>query len=143
MGGTAAGVRRALALAMLCGAATAAPAAAQDDPAYQAATCAALWTAHARSSLGPGEDPLGFRDEAVRLSGDPEAIDAFIATQTMRLTDLIDAYVELADPQSREFVEGLVRTCEHFAARNPQISGPEGSTDPDAAPRAGVLEPSG
>ena len=113
-------------------------ASAQDDPAYPAATCAALWAAHARSPLGPGEDPLGFRNEAVRLSGDPEAVDAFIATQTMRLTDLIYAYIDLADSQSRELFEALLETCERFAERTPQIATPQ----PPAA-EAPAAEPSG
>lgn len=104
---------------------------AQDDPAYPAATCAALWTAHARSPLGPGADPLGFRDEAVRRSGDAEAVDAFIATQTQRLTDLIYAYVDLADVRSRELFETLLETCDRFAADTPQLATPR---PPDAEP---------
>lgn len=90
---------------------------AQDDPAYPAATCAALWMAHART-LGPGADPSAFRDAAVRLSGDAPAVDAFIATQTLRLVDLIHAYVDLSDQQSRDLFESLMKTCEGFAAEN-------------------------
>lgn len=109
---------------------------AQDDPAYPAATCAALWTAHARTPLGPGADPLTFREEAVRLSGDPEAVDAFIATQTLRLTDLIYAYIDLADHQSRELFEGLLQTCERFAAGTPKAAVPdvEGAETPQGGP---------
>ena len=103
-------------------AATAPAARAQDDPAYPAATCAALWTAHART-IGPGEDPMGFREAAVRLSGDAAAVDTFIATQTLRLIDLIHAYVDLSDSQSRELFEGLMTTCDSFAAETPEIAG--------------------
>ena len=95
------------------------PASAADDPAYPAATCAALWTAHART-LGPGADPMDFRAAAVRLSGDPAAVDAFIATQTLRLIDLIHAYVDLSDPQSRDLFEALLATCERFAVETPE-----------------------
>ena len=107
---------RVAALAACCLAA-ALPSRAQDDPAYPAATCAALWTAHART-LGPGADPLSFRDAAVARSGDASAVDAFIATQTMRLVDLIHAYVDLSDSQSGELFENLLVTCDRFAAEN-------------------------
>ena len=103
----------------LLGAATEAPAQATDDPAYPAATCAALWTAHART-LGPGADPEGFRQAAIRLSGDPVAVDAFIATQTLRLVELILAYVDLSDAQSRDLFERLLATCERFAVEAPE-----------------------
>lgn len=93
------------------------PSQAQDDPAYPAATCAALWMAHART-LGPGADPSAFRDVAVRLSGDVSAVDAFIATQTLRLVDLIHAYVDLSDQASRDLFERLLATCEAFAVEN-------------------------
>jgi hypothetical protein len=111
---------------------------AQQDPAFPAATCAALWTAHARSPLGPGADPLGFREEAVRRSGDVEAVDAFIATETMQLTDLIYAYIELADDQSREVFEGLLDTCDRFARTTPQIAAPQ-----EGATKGSPVEPSG
>lgn len=107
---------------------------AQDDPAYPAATCAALWTAHARSPLGPGADPLGFREEAVRRSGDEEAVDAFIATQTLRLTDLIYAYIELADAQSQELFESLLQTCDRFARTAPGLNDPAGRSAGGAGP---------
>ena len=100
-------------------AAIGAPARAADDPAYPAATCAALWTAHART-LGPGTDPEGFRQAAIRLSGDPVAVDAFIATQTLRLVELILAYVDLSDAQSRDLFQSLLATCERFAAEAPE-----------------------
>lgn len=121
-------------------------AAAQDDPAYPAATCAALWTAHARTPLGPGKDPLGFRDEAVRRSGDAEAVDAFIATQTTRLTDLIYAYIDLSDRESRELFETLIGTCERFEESTPQIAAPRAAA-PEASqpalPETPLDEPSG
>ena len=111
------GPRAALGLAAILLAAG--PVSAADDPAYPAATCAALWAAHART-LGPGADPAGFRAAAVRLSGDPAAVDAFIATQTLRLIDLIHAYVDLSDAQSRDLFERLLLTCERFAAEAPE-----------------------
>lgn len=104
-------------LALVVAASTAFPALAQDDPAYPAATCAALWMAHART-LGPGADPSAFRAAAVRLSGDASAVDAFIATQTLRLLDLIHAYVDLSDEASRDLFESLHATCESFAIKN-------------------------
>ena len=107
---------------------------AQEDPAYPAATCAALWTAHARTPLGPAADPLDYRDEAVRRSGNADAVDAYIATQTLRLTDLIYAYIDLADEHSRELFEGLLRTCERFAAETPEIAAPGRPRDPVADP---------
>ena len=106
---------RAGAAALAIALSAAGPAQAQDDPAYPAATCAALWMAHART-LGPGEDPGAFREAAVRLSGDTTAVDAFIATQTLRLVDLIHAYVDLSDQASRRLFESLLLTCETFAA---------------------------
>lgn len=116
-GPSAQGRRRSVALALALTALAPASGAAQDDPAYPAATCAALWMAHART-LGPGADPAAFRDAAVRLSGDAPAVDAFIATQTLRLVDLIHAYVDLSDQQSRDLFESLMKTCEGFAAEN-------------------------
>lgn len=109
--------RRSAAFAVVLAVAGPAPGLAQDDPAYPAATCAALWMAHVRT-LGPGADPSAFRDAAVRLSGDAPAVDAFIATQTLRLVDLIHAYVDLSDRASRELFESLLLTCERFAAEN-------------------------
>ena len=87
---------------------------AQDDPAYPAATCAALWTAHERT-LGPGEDPRAFRDAAVRLADDPSRVDAFVAEQVPLLEELIYAYVDRGDEQSRDLFERLLATCHRFA----------------------------
>lgn len=128
MGWSAGGAPCALAMELCVATAVAAgvtaspPAWSQDDPAYPAATCAALWTAHARA-LGPGADPLGFREAAVRLSGDAAAVDAFIATQTLRLLDLIQASVDPADTESGALFEGLKAVCDAFAAEAPETGG--------------------
>lgn len=103
---------RALALALL-----ATPAAAEPSlPALRLATCAALWEGYADVLGDDGERALAARFEAaaVRLGG--EEARALVEERRPWMRDLLHAYTEHQDDQSRELFERLVTDCGTLAA---------------------------
>lgn len=117
-------IRPALAALVLAG-----TAAAQPDPLYPAADCAALWSAmagfrarYAIDTAPPGaaqEMALAFRAAAIdRAGGDAAAVDRAIAARRPDLMLLLRSYIIDGDRDSREQFLRRSEICRRFAMEN-------------------------
>lgn len=91
-------------------------------PPYPLSTCAALWEGYADVLGDEGERALAarFRAASARLVGQAET-DALVAERRPWMRDLLTAYVEHGDDQSRELFERLVTGCGRMAADLPAV----------------------
>lgn len=101
------------------------PAAAQTDPLFPEAECAALWAAtaafrahYAIDSAAPGaarQLARDFRRRAIAKSGgDAAAVDRHIREATPPLLGLLEAYILDGDRDSRDTYEWLATLCDDF-----------------------------
>jgi hypothetical protein len=91
---------------------SAAPAAADTAIRQPPDLCAALWEGYADVLGDEGERALAarFRDASAALLG-PEETDALIAERRPWMADLVIAYIEFGDEQSRDLFERLLQGC--------------------------------
>lgn len=119
--------------AVLFAGAMAGPAgAAAEGPAFfPAAQCAAFWSAYAdfQRRYAIAEPPDGSSDAAaaafgkaaIRLNrGDAAEIDSYIKEQKPLMMLLHKSFMIDGDPDSRDMFTRLSRTCEDFAATQPE-----------------------
>jgi hypothetical protein len=103
----------------------AAPAAAAEESVLplRLATCAALWQGYADVLGDRGERALAarFQDAAASLVGGAEAA-ALVAERRPWMADLLVAYTEHQDEQSRELFERLVAGCGALAGDLPELA---------------------
>ncbi|WP_149757352.1 hypothetical protein [Roseivivax sediminis] len=95
-------------------------AAAADVSDNPAARCAALWQGYAQYAeistyLSGAEEArteaARFRDVAVRETGDPAAVEEWIAREAPRRARMVEAYVYASDRQSQEVFERAMSAC--------------------------------
>ena len=93
---------------------------AADVAGLRLATCAAFWQGYADVLGDDGERALAakFRDEAIRLAGEAEAV-ALIEERRPWMRDLMVAYIHHQDDQSRDLFERLVTDCGGISADLP------------------------
>ena len=99
-----------------------------------AADCAALWLGYGDyagiSAFLDGQQEAYdtaalFRSAAIRENGDAQAVDAHIAKVRHDMALMVEAHVELADPQSRDLFERFSQTCQDLADSLPEFQDPQ------------------